>query len=331
MRAPRSFPRFFFLRLLLCLCVVAVQNARNAYAQAYPSKTIRLIVPFPPGAGTDSTARLIAQKLGEQMGVAMVVDNRTGAGGAIGAEAVAHADADGYTLLFVASPFTTVAAASAAPRYDPVRQFTPVALIATGPLVYVTSASHPATTMREMLALAKAQPGTLNYGSAGNGGINHLALELLKMRTGADILHVPYKGIGPATMDLLSGQIQLLTGTIPAVLPFVQQGRLRPLAVTGAQRSPLLPDVPTMREAGIDQYEVYNYWGIVAPAGTPPEVVARINAEVKKMLAVRDVREKLESDGVELTPSGPERMQAFLAADLNAWKKLIADAKIVLE
>ncbi len=331
MRATPALPRFFFLRLLLCLCVVAVQNARNAYAQAYPSKTIRLIVPFPPGAGTDSTARLIAQRLAEQMGVAVVVDNRTGAGGAIGAEAVAHSDGDGYTLLFVASPFTTVAAASAAPIYDPVRQFVPVALIATGPLVYVTSASNPATTMRDVIAQAKANPGTLNYGSAGNGGINHLALELLKMRTGADILHVPYKGIGPATIDLLSGHIQLLTGTIPAVLPFVQQGRVRALAVTGAQRSPLLPDVPTMREAGIDQYEVYNYWGIVAPAGTPPEVVARINAEVKKMLAVPEIREKLERDGVELTPSGPERMQAFIASDLQAWKKLIAEAKIVLE
>jgi tripartite-type tricarboxylate transporter receptor subunit TctC len=324
-------PRFFFLRLLLCFCVVAVQSARSAYAQAYPSKTIRLIVPFPPGAGTDSTARLIAQKLGEQMGVSMVVDNRTGAGGAIGAEAVAHADADGYTLLFVASPFTTVAAASATPGYDPVRQFTPVALIATGPLVYVTSTSNPSATMRDLLAAAKARPGSLNYGSAGNGGINHLALELLKMRTGVDIVHVPYKGIGPATMDLLSGQIHLLTGTIPAVLPFIQQGRLRALAVTGAQRSPLLPDVPTMREAGIDQYEVYNYWGIVAPAGTPPDVVARINAEVKKMLAVPELRDKLERDGVELTPSGPERMQAFIASDLHAWKKLITDAKIVLE
>jgi tripartite-type tricarboxylate transporter receptor subunit TctC len=331
MPASNVIPRFFFLRLLLCLCVVAVQTARNAYAQAYPAKTIRLIVPFPPGAGTDSTARLIAQKLGEQMGVPMVVDNRTGAGGAIGAQAVAYADADGYTLLFVASPFTTVAAASATPGYDPIRQFMPVALIATGPLVYVTSASHPAATMRDFIALAKAHPGTLNYGSAGNGGINHLALELLKMRTGADIVHVPYKGIGPATMDLLSGQIQLLTGTIPAVLPFIQQGRLRALAVTGAQRSPLLPDVPTMREAGIDQYEVYNYWGIVAPAGTPPDVVARVNAEVKKMLAVPETREKLEKDGVELTPSGPERMQAFIASDLHAWKKLIAEAKIVLE
>ena len=332
MHAQSALPRFLFLRLLLCLCVVAVQSARNAHAQgAYPAKTIRLIVPFPPGAGTDSTARFIAQKLGEQMGATIVVDNRTGAGGAIGAEAAAHADADGYTLLFVASPFTTVAAASAKPTYDPVNQFTGVALIATGPLVFVTNTTTPATSMRELLALAKAQPGKLNYGSAGNGGINHLALELLKMRSGVNIVHVPYKGIGPATIDLLSNQIQLLTGTIPAVLPFVKDGRVRALAVTGPRRSPLLPDVPSMPEAGVANYEVYNYWGLMAPAGTPREIIAKLNAEVQKLLAIPEVREKLEKDGVDLTPSGPERMQAFVGADMAAWKKLIAEGKLVLE
>ena len=332
MRFHSALPRFLFFRLLLCLCVVAVQHAGDAQAQgAYPAKPIRLIVPFPPGAGTDSTARFIAQKLGEQMGATIVVDNRTGAGGAIGAEAAAHADADGYTLLFVASPFTTVAAASAKPTYDPVNQFAGIALIATGPLVYVTNNAVPAPSMRELLALAKEKPGTLNYGSAGNGGINHLALELLKMRTGTNIVHVPYKGIGPATIDLLSNQIQLLTGTVPAVLPFVKDGRVRALAVTGARRSPLLPDVPTMAEAGVAGYEVYNYWGLVAPVGTPRDVVAKLNAEVQKLLAITEVREKLERDGVELTPSGPERMQAFIGADIAAWKKLITEGKLVLE
>jgi tripartite-type tricarboxylate transporter receptor subunit TctC len=331
MQTHSAIPRFFFLRLLLCLCVVAVQNARNACAQAWPTKTMRLIVPFPPGAGTDTVARLIAQRLGDQMGATIVVDNKTGAGGAIGAEAAAHSDADGHTLLFVASPFTTVAAATAHPVYDPDRQFAGVALIATGPLVFVTNATLPVSSMRDLIALAREKPGTLNYGSAGTAGINHLALELLKARTGTSIVHVPYKGIGPATVDLLGGQIQLLTGTIPAVLPFIQQGKLRALAVTGAKRSPLLPDVPTMAEAGVPGYEVYNYWGIVAPAGTPREIVARLNAEVQKLLANPELREKLEKDGVDLTPSGPERMQSFIAADMAAWKKLIAEAKLVLE
>jgi tripartite-type tricarboxylate transporter receptor subunit TctC len=265
------------------------------------------------------------------MGGTIVVDNRTGAGGAIGAEAAAHADPDGYTLLFVASPFTTVAAASAKPTYDPVNQFAGIALIATGPLVFVTNTTVPATSMRELLALAKTKPGTLNYGSAGNGGINHLALELLKMRTGTNIVHVPYKGIGPATIDLLSNQIQLLTGTIPAVLPFVKDGRVRALAVTGNHRSPLLPDVPSMPEAGVPNYEVYNYWGLVAPVGTPREIIAKLNAEIQKLLANPEVREKLEKDGVDLTPSGPERMQAFVGADMAAWKRLIAEGKLVLE
>jgi tripartite-type tricarboxylate transporter receptor subunit TctC len=327
----RSLPRFLFLRLLLCLCVVAVQNARNAQAQAFPTKTMRLIVPFPPGAGTDTVARLIAQKLGEQMNTTIVVDNKTGAGGAFGAEAAAHADPDGYTLLFVASPFTTVAAATANPGYDPLRQFAGVALIATGPLVFVTHPALPANSMRELIALAKAKPGTLNYGSAGTAGINHLALEMLKLRTGADIVHVPYKGIGPATIDLLSGQIQLLTGTIPAVLPFLQQGRLKALAVTGSKRSSLLPDVPSMPEAGIANYEIYNYWGIVAPAGTPREIVSRLNQEVQKLLATPEIREKLEKDGVDLTPSGPDRMQSFISADMAAWRKLISEGKLVLE
>jgi tripartite-type tricarboxylate transporter receptor subunit TctC len=325
--------RLFVLRLLICLFGVALSSARMGHAQtqSYPSKPLKLIVPFPPGAGTDAVARLVAQKLGEQMNATIVVDNRTGAGGAIGAEQVAHADPDGYTLLFVASPFTTVAAASATPGYDPVRQFAGIALIATGPLVFVTGPAVPVASMRELIALARAKPGMLNYGSAGSAGINHLALELLKVRTGIEIVHVPYKGIGPATIDLLSGQIQLLTGTVPAVVPYVSQGRLKALAVTGAKRSPLLPEAPTMHEVGVADYEVYNYWGIVAPASTPRDIIVRLNAEVQKMLATPEVRDRLERDGVELTPGGPERMQAFIASDLAAWRKLIAEAKLVLE
>ena len=325
--------RIFVLRLLVCLFGVALTSARMGHAQTqnYPSKPLKLIVPFPPGAGTDAVARLVAQKLGEQMNATIVVDNRTGAGGAIGAELVAHADPDGYTLLFVASPFTTVAAASATAGYDPVRQYAGIALIATGPLVFVTGPSLPVASMREFIALAKAKPGTLNYGSAGSAGINHLALELLKVRTGTDIVHVPYKGIGPATIDLLSGQIQLLTGTVPAVVPYVSQGRLKALAVTGAKRSPLLPEAPTMQEAGVADYEVYNYWGIVAPANTPHDIIVRLNVEVQKMLANPEVRDRLERDGVELTPGSPERMQAFIASDLAAWQRLIAEAKLVLE
>ena len=323
--------RLFVFRLLVCLFGVALSSGRVAHAQTFPVKPMKLVVPFPPGAGTDTVARLVAQKLGEQMNATIIVDNRTGAGGAIGAELVAHSEPDGYTLLFVASPFTTVAAAGGTPSYDPVRQYVGVALIATGPLVFVTAPSLSVASMRELIALALAKPGTLNYGSAGSAGINHLALELLKARTGTDIVHVPYKGIGPATIDLLSGQIQLLTGTVPAVMPFVSQGRLKALAVTGAKRAPLLPNVPTMREAGVADYEVYNYWGIVAPANTPREIIARLNAEVQKMLANPEVRDRLEKDGVELTPGSSEQMQAYIASDLAAWRRLISEAKLILQ
>lgn len=298
---------------------------------AYPTKPIRLIVPFPPGAGTDAIARLIAQKLGESMAGAVVVDNRPGAGGAIGAAEAAKAEPDGYTLLLVASPFTTVAAASKNAGYDPLHQFVAVAPIAVGPLAFVVNAAVGANSMRDFLALAKERPGQLNYGSAGTGSVNHLALELLKVRTGVDIVHVPYKGIAPATIDLLSGQIQAITASIPATLPYLSQLQLRVLAVTGPKRSPLLSDVPTWKESGISGAEVINYWGIVAPAGTPREIVLRLNSEVSRILAQTPVKERLEREGAELIPGPPERLSALMEADLAGWKKLITDAKLQLE
>lgn len=298
----------------------------------YPERPIKLIVPFAAGAGTDAVARFTAQKLEEQLKQPVVVENRVGASGAIGTQAVASAAPDGYTLLFVASPFTTVAAATpATANYDPVKQFVPIALIAAGPLVWVANAQAPFTTIREMIGYAKANPGKLAYGSAGTGGVNHLALELFKVKTGTDLLHVPYKGIAPAMTDLLGGSIMTLTGTIPAVLPHLKSGKVRALAVTGDKRSPLIPDVPTMRETGANGTEVYNYWGLVAPVGTPAAIVQRLNAEVQKFLAQKEVQERLASDGVDLTPGGPERLAAFIASDYNGWKKLVVDAKLKLE
>ena len=313
------------------MLALALALAAQAQTPSYPTRPIRLIVPFPPGAGTDTVARFVAQRLGDALKTTIVVDNRTGAGGAIGAAEAARADPDGYTLLFVAGPFTTVAAASKNPGYDPVKQFVAVAPIAAGPLAFVVSRNVPADTMREFLALARRNPGTLNYGSAGTGSINHLALELLRARTGTDIVHVPYKGIAPATQDLLSGQIQAITASIPATLPYLAQQRVKVLAVTGARRAPLLPDVPSWQEAGVDNADVINYWGIVAPVGTPRDVVARLNAETQKILAQPEVRERLEKEGAELIPGPPEKLAALIEADLDRWKKLIADANLQLE
>lgn len=315
----------------LIFAIYPVLSSSVALAE-YPDRPIKLIVPFAAGAGTDAVARFTAQKLEEQLKQPVVVENRVGASGAIGTQAVANAAPDGYTLLFVASPFTTVAAATpATANYDPIKQFVPVALIAAGPLVWIANAQAPFTSMREMIAYAKANPGRLAYGSAGAGGVNHLALELFKLKTGTDILHVPYKGIAPATTDLLGGSIMTLTGTIPAVLPHVKSGKARALAVTGDKRSPLMPDVPTMKEAGAGGTEVYNYWGLVAPVGTSSAIVRRLNTEVQKFLAQKDVQERMAADGVELTPGGPERLAAFIANDYNGWKKLVADAKLKVE
>ncbi len=315
----------------LIFAIYPVLSSSVALAE-YPDRPIKLIVPFAAGAGTDAVARFTAQKLEEQLKQPVVVENRVGASGAIGTQAVANAAPDGYTLLFVASPFTTVAAATpATANYDPIKQFVPVALIAAGPLVWIANAQAPFTSMREMIAYAKANPGRLAYGSAGAGGVNHLALELFKLKTGTDILHVPYKGIAPATTDLLGGSIMTLTGTIPAVLPHVKSGKARALAVTGDKRSPLMPDVPTMKEAGAGGTEVYNYWGLVAPIGTSSAIVRRLNTEVQKFLAQKDVQERMAADGVELTPGGPERLAAFIANDYNGWKKLVADAKLKVE
>jgi tripartite-type tricarboxylate transporter receptor subunit TctC len=321
-------PSFATLAVLLAIVAMPLTAAQANY----PDKPIRIIVPFAAGAGTDAVARFTAQKLEEQLKQPVIVENRVGASGAIGTQAVANAAPDGYTLLFVASPFTTVAAATpAVANYDPVKQFAPIALIAAGPLVWIAGTQAPFASMREMIAFAQANPGKLAYGSAGAGGVNHLALELFKLKTGTDILHVPYKGIAPATTDLLGGSIALLTGTIPAVLPHVKGGKARALAVTGDRRSPLMPDVPTMKEAGANGTEVYNYWGLVAPAGTPNAIVVRLNAEVQKFLAQKDVQERLTNDGVDLTPGGPERLAQFIANDFNGWKKLVTDARLKID
>lgn len=314
-----------------CLAVLSSLITVAAFAQ-YPDKPIKLVVPFAAGAGTDAVARFVAQKLEVELKQSVIVENKVGASGAIGTQFVAAAPADGYSLLFVASPFTTVAAATPQiANYDPIKQFAPIALIATGPLVWVTHDKAPFTSMREMIAYAKANPGKLSYGSAGAGGVNHLALELLQNKTGIEMLHVPYKGIAPAITDLLGHSITLVTGTIPAVLQHVKSGKVRALAVTGDKRSALLPDVPTMKEAGANGTDVYNYWGIVAPSGTPAPIIARLNTVVQKMLAQKDVQERLAADGVELTPGGPDRLTSFIYSDFNGWKKLVVDAKLKIE
>ena len=319
------------VRLVVALAAAALVPLAAHAQDTYPARPIRLVVPFPPGAGTDTVARFVAQKLAEATKASIAVENKTGAGGAIGAAEVAAAAPDGYTLLFVASPFTTVAAAAKSATYDPIRQFVPVAPIASGPLAFVVNKDLPVGSMREFVALAKKEPGKLNYGSAGAGSVNHLALELMNARADIVVVHVPYRGIADATKELLAGTIQSMTASIPATLPLAAEKRVKVLAVTGAKRIPQLPGVPSWQEEGVPNANVINYWGIVAPAGTPPAIVARLNADVQKVLAQPDVRERLEKEGAELIPGPPERLGSLIEADLNGWRKLIVEAKLSFE
>ncbi|WP_394790016.1 tripartite tricarboxylate transporter substrate binding protein [Rhodoferax sp.] len=318
--------------MLALVATIFVANAQAADLHpAYPDRPVKIVVPFAPGAGTDAMGRLMAQKLGEVMGASFVVENRTGASGAIGTQAVAAAPADGYTLLLAASPFTTVAASMSSAHYDPLTQFTPVGMVASGPLVWATSSQVPVHSMQELVRMARAQPGVLNYGSAGAGGVNHLVLELLKARTQTFITHIPYRGVAPATMDLVAGHVQLITGTIPALLPFIKEGRVRALAVTSAKRSSALPDVPSMAEAGFAGVDVVNYFALMAPVGTPPAIVNQLNAAINQVVALPEVLARFKADAVEAAPGSPALLGHFIEADYRAWRNVVKTQNLKLE
>lgn len=302
-----------------------------ARAALDPSRAIRIVVPFAPGAGTDAIGRLVAGKLAELLKVAVVVENRAGASGALGAVEVAKAAPDGHTLLLAAAPFTTVPAALPGAGYEPMTHFVPVGMIAQGPLVWAVNKDLPVNTLPELVALARSQPGRLNYGSAGVGGVNHLLLESLKARTGTFITHIPYRGIAPATLDALSGQVQLLTGTIPALAPYIRDGRLKALAVTSPDRSPALPQVPGMREAGMPDFSVLNFFALVAPQGTPDAVVGALNAALARIVELPDVKERLSRDALEPATGSPAQLGQFLQRDVEGWRQVVQRQRLKID
>jgi tripartite-type tricarboxylate transporter receptor subunit TctC len=305
--------------------------APGARAAAYPERPVRIVVPFAPGAGTDAMGRLLAQKFGELLGGQFVVDNRAGASGAIGTQHVAQSPADGHTLLLIAAPFTTVAAVLPQAGYDPVRGFSPIGMVAQGPLLWAANKDLPAANLREAVELARARPGRLNYASAGTGGINHLVLEMLKSRSGVAIEHIPYKGIAPATQDLVSGQVQLLTGTIPALLPLVREGRIKPLAVTTARRSPVLPDVPGMAESGFDNFEVSNFFALAGPAGLPQNVVETLNEAIGRIVRLPDVQARFRTDALDAATGTPQALATFLTQDFASWRQVVVAQNLKID
>ena len=300
-------------------------------ARAYPERAVRIVVPFAPGAGTDAMGRLMAQKLSEALGGSFVVENRTGASGAIGTQFVAQSPADGHTLLLVAAPFTTVPAVLANPGYDPVESFTPVSMLAQGPLVWACKKDLPVTNLSELAAYARTRPGQLNFGSAGAGGINHLMLEHFKAHTDVSIVHIPYRGVAPAVLDTVGGQIHLVNGTIPALAPFIRDGRIRALAVSSPERSPALPLVPGLAETGMTELTALNYFGLVAPRGTPAAVIDRIDQALPGVLAAADVQSRFRSDALNPAPLGPRALAQFIAKDFESWRRVVVRQGIRLE
>jgi tripartite-type tricarboxylate transporter receptor subunit TctC len=316
-----------FIRIIAG-CLGALALCAAASAQSFPDKPIRFVVPFPPGGPVDAVARLVGQRVSASVGQPVTVENRAGAGGIVGAEAAARAPADGYTV-FVCSIGHTVLP-SLAPKlpYDFVRDFTPVSMGAAFPIVVVANPSVGASTLTELIAYARANPGKLSYGSAGNGGGTHLAGELFKTLAGVDLLHVAYKGSAPAMTDVLGGQVQLMFADGPTAMPQVLGGKVRALAVAQSVRSPLLPQVPSAPEAGLAGYEAYSWTGFLVPSGTPPELVRRLNAEIVRALTAPDVREALLARGAEPRPGTPDEFAAFIRSEIAKWGKVVRDANI---
>ena len=307
-------------------------GAATAGAQQYPARTIRFIVGFPPGGGTDIISRLLAQKLTEAWGQQAIVDNRPGATGMIGANMVAKAPPDGYTLLMGHVNSQAIAPALVQkPLYDPLRDFASVAYIGYVPNVLVVHPSTPAKNIKELIALAKAHPGELTFASPGVGSTNHLAGEMFKRATGVDLVHVPYKGSGPAIIDLLAGHIVMNFDAMSSVINYIKQGRMRPLAVTTTERDPQLPNVPTLREIGLKDYNVTNWYGVVAPAGTPREIVTRLNAEINRITQLFDVKAKLDDLGTRLNPMTPEKFTEFLQAEIAKYQKVAKETGVRME
>jgi tripartite-type tricarboxylate transporter receptor subunit TctC len=306
-------------------------TATHASAADYPSRPINIVVPFPAGGSADTLARLIGQKLSESLGQPVVVENKPGAGGNLGTDIVAKAAPDGYTLLLTPSSIAIAPALYTKLPFDPVKDFAPVTLLASIPMVVVVNPEFPPKTLLELIALAKSKPGEISYASAGNGSTNHLAVELFKISTGIDMLHVPYRGNPLAIVDVIAGRVPVFFDFVLTGLPHIREGKVRALAVTSAHRSPVLPDVPTVAEAGVPGFEASTWFGVYVPSGTKPAVVEKLNAEILAVLANPAIRERLTALGVDVLAEGPEGLAALTKSDLEKWGPIVQKAGVKLD
>ena len=312
---------------ILCAGLLCVHTV-SAQEPSFPARTVQIVVPYTPGTGADILARILGPRLAERWKVGVVTDNRAGATGNIGTEFVAKAAPDGHTVLFTATSFSTTPALSGKLPFDPVKSFAPVSLAATSSMSLVVHPQLPVKSLNEFIALARRQPGKLLYSSPGNGGPQHLAMELIKLETKTDLVHVPYKGSGGALTDLMGGHVQAMVAALQTASPFVQSGRLRMLAILGAERSPAFPTVPTVKEQGLANLEVEPWYGVLAPAATPPAAIAKMNAELHALLQLPDIREQLAKQGMNAAGGAPERLGNLIKSELARWSRVVQAAKI---
>src|SRR5918992_467602 len=314
-------------------CMVVLAAAGPAFAQApatYPSKPIRLVVPYTPGASNDTLSRATAESMSPLLGQPIVIDNRPGAGGMIGAEHAARAEPDGYTILNVQASFATNVAIRAKMPYDVFKDFAYIGMMTKSPMIVVVHPSLPVKNVRELVALARKRPGDLNYGSSGTGGSNHLATELFAKTANAKITHVPYKSIGPALTDLVGGHVQMVITSLPSALVQVKAGRLKPLGVAGEKRSAFAPEIPTVKESGVP-YVSELWWGLAAPAKTPPEIVEKLSETLRKAMQTPQLKQRYATEGAEAVPMTPQEFTRYVHGEVMRWRKVVTDAGLKLE
>lgn len=319
------------LLALACALLTLGLGASSTYAQNYPVRPIRILVPYPPGGANDILARLVGEKLSANWGQAVIVDNRPGGNTVIATDLTAKASPDGHTMILTSSTHPVLPSLYAKLPFDPIRDFEAVAVLATASAILLVHPSVPVNSVKELIAWAKARPGKVNYGSSGFSGSGHLAMEMLKSKAGLDMTHIPYKGMAPALTELMGGQVVLMFGNLVASLPHVKSGKLRALAVTSLKRSPAMPELPTVAESGLPDFEVTVWLGLIGPAGIPKPVVAKLNLETARIVQSADTRERLAALGFDSLIATPEQYMAMIKSDVVKWGRVVRDANIKLE